>query len=136
MGYQKVLLIGNVGRDPEVRYTASGTAVANFSLAVNEKWNNRDGESQERVTWFQVVAWGRLAEICGEYMTKGRQVFIEGRIQNKEWEDRDGGTRRRTEVVASSVQLLGRRDDTSDSGDDRERHDEGVSDGSEDDIPF
>ena len=90
MGYQKVLIIGNAGRDPEVRYTPSGTAVANFSVAVNEKWNNRDGELQERVTWFQVVAWNRLAEICGEYVTKGRQVFVEGRIENREWEDRDG----------------------------------------------
>ncbi len=105
-GVNKVILIGNVGKDPEIRYTQNGTAVTNFTLATNETWT-KDGKKEERVEWHNVVAWARLAEICGQYLTTGKQVFIEGRIQTRKWEDRDGGTRYTTEVVAQNMQMLG-----------------------------
>ncbi len=89
----KVLLIGNTGRDPEVRYTASGTAVASFSLATSEKFKNKSGEWEERTEWHNIILWGRLAEIAGEYLTKGKTVFIEGRLQTRKWQDRDGKDR-------------------------------------------
>ena len=105
----KVILVGNVGRDPEIRYTQSGTAVTNFSLATTDRFKNRSGDNEERTEWHRVVAWARLAEICGEYLHKGRQVYIEGRLQTREWEDREGNKRTTTEVVAQNMQMLGRR---------------------------
>lgn len=106
----KVILVGNLGRDPEVRYTADGRAVANFSIATSERWKDRNsGEMQERTEWHRIVAFGRLGEICGEYLTKGRQVYIEGRLQTTSWE-KDGVTRYTTEVVASEMKMLGTRD--------------------------
>jgi len=104
----KVFLLGNLGRDPEVRQTASGTVVANFSLATSRRWNNRDGERREKTEWHNVVCFARLAEIVGQHLTLGRQVFIEGRLQTRSWEDRQtGDTRYRTEVVAQKLQMLG-----------------------------
>ena len=105
----KVILIGNLGRDPEVRYTPSGTAVANFSLATTDNWTNKDGEKQSRTEWHRIVAWGRLGETCGEYLSKGSQVYIEGSIQTNEWEDQEGNKRKTTEIRAWRMQMLGAR---------------------------
>ena len=106
----KVILVGNLGRDPEIRYTQQGTAVANFSLATTNRFKNRSGEMEERTEWHRIVAWDKLAEICGQYLAKGRQVYIEGRLQTREWEDKDGNKRSTTEVVAQTMQMLGRRE--------------------------
>lgn len=102
----KVILIGNLGRDPEIRYTKSGQAVASFSLATTEKWKNKNGDREEKTEWHRIVAWGKLGEICGEYLTKGKQVYIEGRLQTREWEDKDGNKRTTTEIVASNMVML------------------------------
>lgn len=107
-GVNKVILIGRLGRDPEVRYTPSGVAVANFSIATSEEWKDKDtGEKQERTEWHKIVAWRRLGEICGEYLHKGKEVYIEGKLQTRPWEDRDGNKRYTTEVVANVMQMLG-----------------------------
>jgi len=106
----KVILVGNLGRDPEIRYTQQGTAVANFSLATTNRFKSRSGEMEERTEWHRIVAWDKLAEICGQYLAKGRQVYIEGRLQTREWEDKDGNKRSTTEVVAQTMQMLGRRE--------------------------
>jgi single-strand DNA-binding protein len=103
----KVILVGNLGADPELRYTSSGTPVASFSLATREQWTNKGGEKGEKTEWHKIVAWGRLGEICGEYLHKGKQVYIEGRLQTRSWEDRDGNKRYSTEIVAQTMQMLG-----------------------------
>jgi len=102
----KVMLIGNLGKDPELRYTASGQAVAGFSLATSEKFKNRSGEFEERTEWHNIVAWGRLAEIAGEYLSKGKTVFVEGRLQTRKWQDKSGNDRYTTEVVCEKMQML------------------------------
>jgi single-strand DNA-binding protein len=103
----KAILIGNLGRDPEVRYTQNGTAVANFTIATSEKWKDKtSGEMQERTEWHRIVAFGKLGEICGEYLSKGRQVYIEGRLQTRSWEQ-EGVTRYTTEIVANDMKMLG-----------------------------
>ena len=108
----KVILVGRLGRDPEMRYTPSGTAVVNFSLATDERWSS-NGETQSRTEWHNIVVWSKLAEICNQYLTKGRLVFIEGRLQTRDWEDKDGNKRRTTEIVATDMKMLGgRREDT------------------------
>ena len=110
-GINKAILVGRLGSDPEVRYTPSGVAVANFNIATSEEWKDKDtGEKKERTEWHRIVAWSKLGEICGEYLSKGRQVYVEGRIQTRSWEDRDGNKRYTTEIVASDVQFLGGRD--------------------------
>jgi single-strand DNA-binding protein len=106
----KVILIGNLGRDPELRYTQGGQAVANFTLATTERFPGKDGERQERTEWHRIVAWARTAELCAQYLSKGRSVYIEGRLQTREWEDKEGQKRRTTEIVAQTVQFLGGRD--------------------------
>jgi single-strand DNA-binding protein len=112
----KVILVGNVGKDPEVRYSQSGTPVANFSLATNERFKDRSGEWQDRTEWHNIVAWQRLAEIVGEYVAKGSKVYVEGKLQTASWEDRQSGERKyRTEIVARDLLLLGPR--RSDAGD-------------------
>ena len=108
-GVNKVIAIGHLGKDPEVRYTPSGQAVANFSIAVSESWNDKQGQRQERTEWIRIVAWGKTAELCGEYLSKGRQVYIEGKMQTRQWDDRDGNKKYTTEVVANTVQFLGGR---------------------------
>jgi single-strand DNA-binding protein len=106
-GVNKVILVGRLGKDPELRYTPSGAAVANFSIATSEEWKDKNtGEKQERTEWHRIVAWRRLGEICGEYLRKGSQVYIEGRLQTRSWEDRDGNTRYTTEIVAQNMQML------------------------------
>jgi single-strand DNA-binding protein len=108
-GVNKVILIGNLGKDPEVRFTPGGQAVANFSLATNESWV-KDGQKQERTEWHRIVVWGKVAELCGEYLKKGRQAYIEGRLQTREWTDKENKKQYTTEVVAQTVQFLGSRD--------------------------
>jgi single-strand DNA-binding protein len=103
----KVILIGNLGQDPEMRYTSNGTPVANFSLATNEKYSTGDGQMQERTEWHRVVVFGRTAENCANYLAKGRQAYVEGRLQTRQWEDRDGNRRYTTEIVAREVRFLG-----------------------------
>ncbi|MBN2031655.1 MAG: single-stranded DNA-binding protein [Deltaproteobacteria bacterium] len=103
----KVILVGNLGAEPEVRYTTSGKAVASFNLATKEQWTGKDGEKSDRTEWHRIVAWARLGEICGEYLHKGSQVYVEGRLQTRTWEDRDGNKRSTTEIVAQSMQMLG-----------------------------
>jgi len=106
----KVIVVGNLGRDPELRYTPSGQPVASFSVATNERWNDRDGKPQERTEWHRIVVWGKQAENCANYLQKGRSVYIEGRLQTREWEDKEGQKRQTTEIVAQTVQFLGGRD--------------------------
>ncbi|KRT63075.1 MAG: ssb-2, single-strand binding protein, single-strand DNA-binding protein [Candidatus Dadabacteria bacterium CSP1-2] len=106
-GVNKVILIGNLGRDPEIRYTTSGQAVANFTIATTEVRPNKSGEKDEFTEWHRIVAWGRLAEICGEYLSKGKTVYIEGTLRTRSWEDKEGRKRWTTEVVAQNMQMLG-----------------------------
>lgn len=108
MSVNKVILLGNLGKDPELRYTPSGTAVATFTIATSEKFKGRDGENQEKTEWHNIVAWRQLAEICGKYLHKGKQVYIEGRIQTRSYDDKDGNKRYITEIVADQMQMLGR----------------------------
>jgi len=103
----KVILIGNLGRDPELRYTQSGQAVVNFPIATSEAWTDKSGERQERTEWHRIVVWGRVGENCAQYLSKGRTVYVEGRLQTREWEDREGNKRYTTEVNANNVQFLG-----------------------------
>ena len=137
-GINKVILIGRLGADPEVRYTNSGTPVATFRMATSVNFTDRNGEKTEKTEWHRIVAFGRLGEICGEYLAKGRQVYIEGRLQTREWEDRDGNKRRTTEIITNTMQMLGAAGDQvradvseiSPPGDD-------IPDvGTEEDVPF
>jgi single-strand DNA-binding protein len=107
----KVMLIGNLGKDPEVRYTTSGQAVASFSIATSEKFKNRNGEMEERTEWHNVVLWGRQAEIAKDYLAKGKTVFIEGRLQTRKWQDKDGRDRYTTEIVGDRMQFVGPKGD-------------------------
>jgi single-strand DNA-binding protein len=106
-GVNKVILIGNLGVDPEVRFTPGGQAVANFRIATNESWTDKQGQKQERTEWHRIVVWGKLAELCGEYLKKGRQAYVEGRLQTREWTDKEGKKNYTTEIVANTVQFLG-----------------------------
>jgi len=112
-GLNKVMVIGNVGRDPEMRYIPSGKPVTSFSVATSRSWTNADGERCEETEWFNVVAWGGLAEICKQHLCKGQQVYIEGRLQTRSWEDHEGRKRFRTEVVANEMIVLGKRGEPS-----------------------
>ena len=105
----KAQLIGHLGCDVELRYTQSGTPVANFRVATNEYWNDKNGERKERTEWHRIVAWGKVAELCGEYLSKGRQVYIEGSLRTRAWDDRDGNKRYTTEITAQNVRFLGGR---------------------------
>jgi len=142
-GVNKVILVGHLGVDPEVRFTPSGQAVANFRIATSESWKDKDGQKQERTEWHRIVVWGKLGELCGEYLKKGRQVYLEGRLQTREWSDKEGKKNYTTEVVVSNVCFLsagpdGRKMESSG------RRDEGGMGGypdsgpepMEDDIPF
>lgn len=106
--FNKAFLLGNLGRDPEVRSLPSGQPVANFPMATSRKWRDRDGNQQEQTEWHQIVCFGRLAEIAGQYLTKGKQVFVDGRIQTRSWDDKNTGEKKyRTEIVADNFQMLG-----------------------------
>ena len=143
-GLNKVMLIGNLGADPEMRYKDGGSAIANLRVATSEQWKDKNtGEKQERTEWHRVVMFGRQAEVCGKYLTKGSQAYFEGKIQTRKWTDSDGADRYTTEIVAFSMQMLGGR-----SGGDRQepsRHEQQKANGFqeppkgeafEDDIPF
>lgn len=113
----KVILLGNLGRDPEVRQTPSGQTVASFSIATSRKWRDRDGNRQEQTEWHNIVVWGRQAEVAGQYLTKGKQIFLEGRLQTRSWDDRNSGEKRyRTEIVCENFQMLGSRGDSGGGG--------------------
>ncbi len=111
--YQKLILVGNLGQDPEMRYTPDGTPVTSFSVATNKRWTTRDGQQGEKTVWFRVTAWRRLAETCSQYLTKGRQVLVEGELQEpRAWQGRDGEWRASLEVTAFTVKFVGGRGDT------------------------
>src|SRR2546425_10999414 len=112
----KALLIGRLGKDPEIRYTADGSPVANFSLATSEVWTDKNGTRQERTEWHNIVAWTKLADLSKRYLAKGRQVYVEGRIRTREWDDRDGNKRRTTEIIATQMVLLGSRPEGMEAG--------------------
>ena len=138
-GVNKVILIGRLGQDPEVKFTQSGTAVVNFSIATSETWKDKDsGEKNEKTEWHKVVAWRRLAEICGEYLHKGSQVYIEGKLQTRSWEDQDGNKRWTTEVVANQMTMLGSKGDVSDRQDPSPQNQQSSQEDTfpEDEIPF
>jgi single-strand DNA-binding protein len=105
-GVNKVIIIGNLGKDPELRHTGQGQAVATFSLATSDAWTDKNGQKQERTEWHRVVVWGKLAELCQKYLAKGRKAYIEGRLQTRAWDDKDGQKRYTTEIVANTVQFL------------------------------
>ena len=104
----KVMLIGNLGRDPEMKFTPSGTAIANFSIATTERWT-KDGQKNEKTEWHKIVAWQRLAEICGEYLHRGSQVYVSGKLQTRSWDDKEGNKKYTTEIVINQMQMLGRK---------------------------
>ncbi len=142
-GVNKVILIGRLGKDPEIRYFQDGTAVANFTIATSEEWKDKEsGEKREKTEWHRIVAFRRLGEICGEYLSKGRQVYISGRLQTREWEDKDGNRRWTTEIVANEMQMLGSRESGSGNRDADAYQPPGMPgqgsglDEPEDDIPF
>ncbi len=108
-GLNKVMIIGHLGRDPEMRYTPSGRPVTTFTVATSRSWNTVDGERHSETEWFNIVAWGNLAEICKQYLTKGQQVYIEGRLQTRRWEDKEGNKHNSVEVVANEMMMLGDR---------------------------
>ncbi len=145
-GVNKVILVGNLGQDPDVRYAPSGSAITNISVATAESWKDKNtGEKQEKTEWHRVVFFNRLAEIAGEYLRKGSQVYIEGRIQTRKWEDKDGNDRYTTEIVANEMQMLGGRDgggvDYSQASSNSapapaKKQAEPVADDFDDDIPF
>lgn len=112
MALNKVLLIGNVGRDPEIRHLEGGASVASFSLATTERFKDRSGETREITEWHNIVAWRQLADLAGRFIKKGSQIYVEGRIRSRSWDDASGQKRYITEILADSIQLLGRRDDT------------------------
>ena len=132
----KVIILGNLGRDPELRHTSGGQPVATLSVATNEQWTDKSGERQERTEWHKVVVWGRQAETCSQYLSKGRSVFLEGRLQTRKWQDKEGNDRYTTEIVADRVQFVG----AAAAGGD-ERLDPGPAEpaaaaGGDSDIPF
>ncbi len=107
MGVNKAIVVGRLGSDPEVRYTTSGSPFSNFTVATNESWTDKNGQKQEKTEWHRITVWGKLAELCGQYLAKGRQVYIEGRLQTREWMDKEGHKRYTTEIVAQNLQFLG-----------------------------
>jgi len=116
MSFNKITIVGYLGRDPELRYTPQGTAVCNMSIATTEKRRNAEGETEEHTIWFRVTAWGRQAELAAEYLAKGRQVYVEGRLRLEQYTDRDGNPRTSPEINANDIQFLGQRADTAERG--------------------
>jgi single-strand DNA-binding protein len=116
MSVNKVILVGRLGRDPETRYTGGGQAVANFSVATDETYKDRNGERQKRTEWHRITAWGKLAEICQQYLKKGTMVYIEGRIQSREWQDKEGQKRTSFDIVANTMKMLSSRSDAAAAG--------------------
>ena len=149
MSVNKVILVGRLGRDPETRYTSGGQAVCNFSMATDRAYKDRTGQTQKQTEWHKIVAWGKLAEICQQYLKKGSQIFIEGRIQSRQWDDKEGNKRTSFEIVANEMRMLGSKGDGGGAGrapahDAGEAHEPAPSDDfgapesqvSDEDIPF
>lgn len=140
MSLNKIFLVGNLGGDPELRTTSGGQSVTTFNIATTRRWNNRDGQPQEETEWHRIVVWGRQGENCKEYLHKGRQVLVEGRIQTRQWDDKDGNKRYTTEIVAQNVQFLGggKRGDTAPAPTEPSFSEEAPAApaGGDDDIPF
>ena len=135
MSLNKAQLIGNLTRDPEVRQTPNGTTVATFTVATNFTWKDQSGQKQEKAEFHNIVAWGKLAEICGQYLTKGRKVFLEGRIQTRDWEGDDGVKRYKTEVIAENMIMLGGRgDDMGSSNYNQERSQQSLNNNQEEEV--
>lgn len=135
MSVNKVILVGRLGKDPEVRYNQSGTAITKFNMATDRKYKKGD-EVVRETQWHRVVAFGRIAEVCGEYLQKGKQVYVEGRLQTREWEDQDGNRRWTTEVVLENMQMLGSRDDRAGADQDEDPFNKMPGDVPESDVPF
>ncbi len=133
-GLNKVMIIGHLGRDPEMRYTPSGRPVTTFTVATSRSWNTADGERHTETEWFNVVAWGNLAEICKQYLNKGQQVYIEGRLQTRRWDDKEGNKHTSVEVVANEMMMLGDRRDSHAQANEQESLD--ASSSNEDEFPF
>ena len=128
-GVNKAILVGNLGRDPELRTTPNGQSVVNFTLATSETWTDKSGERVERTEWHRIVVWGKTAEMCNQYLSKGRTVYVEGRIQTREWEDKDGNKRYTTEINANTVNFIGPRTSGGGGGDSGEGSSGGGSGG-------
>lgn len=143
-GVNKVILVGNLGKDPELRHTPQGQAVANFPLATSESWSDKNGQKQERTEWHKVVVWGKPAENVAKYLSKGRKAYVEGRLQTRAWDDKDGQKRYTTEIVATTVQFLDTQSSRSESHSSNDGNDpfgsppdfSGSSEGGSDEIPF
>lgn len=136
-GVNKAFLIGNLGADPEMKYTASGTPLCNLRLATSETFKGRDGNQQERTEWHRVTAWGKLAEICGQYLNKGQQVYVEGSIRTRSWDDQASGEKRyMTEIVAREVQFLGSRGQQQEARNDYGNQGGGYGAPPDEDLPF
>jgi len=151
-GVNKVILIGNLGKDPEVRSTTTGQRVANFSLATSRSWKGQDGQRQEKTEWHSIVVWGKLVDICEKYLQKGKQVYIEGRIETRSWQDKEGQTKYKTEVICEQMTMLGRAgtggergggedayggsDSPRGGGPRDENYEPAPAGGSDDDLPF
>lgn len=131
----KAILLGNLGADPEIHYTKSGKSVATFSLATTERWKGQDGQMQESTEWHKIVVWGKLAEICGEYLQKGSRVYIEGRIQTRKWQDQNGNDRYTTEIIAKEMKMLDKPSDGNGRGQ-ASRNDKAAGYQVDDDCPF
>lgn len=132
----KAMLIGRLGKDPEVRYTPDGTMVTNFNLATDEQWKDKSGEKVQKTEWHRIVTFGKLAEICGNYLVKGKLVFVEGRIQTRSWEDKDGVKRFTTEIVASNMQMLDSKGQSKTMEDSSSDSAAGGAAAGSDDVPF
>ncbi|MGB0455055.1 MAG: single-stranded DNA-binding protein [Bacteriovoracaceae bacterium] len=116
MSLNKVMIMGRLGQDPELKYTPSGQAVCNFSVATSEGWTDKSGQKQERTEWHRIVVWGKMAELCNQYLSKGRQCFLEGALQTRSWDAKDGSKRYTTEIVARNVQFIGGRPNAEQGG--------------------
>lgn len=132
----KAIIVGRLGRDPEVRYTTSGTAVCNFTVATSDRYKDKNGDPQESTEWHRIVAWGKLGEICGEFLAKGKQVYVEGKIQTREWEDKEGQKRYTTEIRANEMQMLSSKSEGSGGGREQGGDFEEEPFANDDDIPF
>jgi single-strand DNA-binding protein len=147
-GVNKAILIGNLGKDPEIRSTTSGQRVANFSLATSRSWTGQDGQRQEKTEWHSIVVWGKLVDICEKYLQKGKQVYIEGRIETRSWQDKEGQTKYKTEIVCEQMTMLGRAGGDRSGGEGGydaprgssaprdENYEPAPAGGSDDDLPF
>lgn len=135
-GLNKVMIIGNLGKAPEMRYTPSGRPVTTFSVATNRSWKSPNGEHRSETEWFKVVAWGKLAEICNEYLNTGQQVYVEGRLKTRQWEDKEGQQRSSVELIANEMTMLGDRREKTQNDDNSSKNTNTLTDVEEDEFPF